>query len=123
MGFEQRLYEAVCDALPATTTRSFSADCGMSDNYYCSIQGQNLQMSVPAMLHLAEVMELRQRLGETTKPINDVLVMIADEIAQRQNKINSSSYRVQQIITKSIAKIAFERDNTYNLPPITMGWA
>jgi hypothetical protein len=122
MGFERRLYEAVCEALPTTTTRTFSADCGMSENYFCSIQGQNLKISVPAMLHLAEVLEQRQALGQTNKPINGIVQMLAEEIALRQNAVNSSSFNVQKIIAKSIARLAYERDNTYNLPPVSMGW-
>ena len=122
MGFERRLYEAVCEALPTTTTRTFSADCGMSDNYFCSIQGQNLRMSVTAMVHLAEALEHRQRLGQAVKPVTPILLMLADEIALRRNDINSPSFNVQKIIAKSIARIAYEKDCAYNLPAVSMGW-
>ena len=122
MNFEQRLYEQVREALPETTTRTFSRDCGMSKNYFCSVQGQNLRISVTALVYLAEVLEHRQALGQTRKPINNILQMLADEIALRRNNISSSSFNVQSIIAKSIARIACERDNTYNLPAVTMGW-
>lgn len=122
MTFEQRLYEQVCAVLPHTTTRSFSRDCGMSDNYWCSIQYQKMKISTPALIHLAEMLEYRKALGQTTKPIESVLNSLAEEIASRSNSVNSGSVTVQRLITKSIAAIAYKRDCTHNLPPITMGW-
>jgi hypothetical protein len=122
MTFEQKLYEQVCAVLPHTTTRSFSRDCGMSDNYLCSIQSQRLKISTPALIHLAEALEYRRTLGQTTKPIDGVLNSLADEIASRSNSVNSASLTVQRLIAKSIAAIAYKRDCTHNLTPITMGW-
>ena len=122
MTFEQRLYEQVRQVLPNTTTRTFSRDCGMSDNYLCSIQSQGLQLSTAALLHLAETIEHRQALAQTQKPIDAVLQLITDEVAARTNNINSASITVQRLITKSIAAAAYQRDCVYNLAPITMGW-
>ena len=122
MTFEQRLYEQVRQVLPDTTTRTFSRDCGMSDNYLCSIQSQGLKMSTAALLHLAETIEHRQSLAQTHKPIDAVLQLITDEVAERTNNINSASITVQRLITKSIAAVAYQRDCVHNLAPITMGW-
>lgn len=122
MTFEQRLYEQVCAVLPHTTTRSFSRDCGMSENYLCSIQSQQLKISTAALIHLAEALEHRRTLGQTTKPIDGVLNALAEEIASRSNSVNSASITVQRLIAKSIAAVAYKRDCTHNLTPITMGW-
>ena len=122
MTFEQRLYEQVRQVLPVTTTRTFSRDCGMSDNYLCSIQSQGLQLSTAALLHLAETMEHRQALGQTRKPIEGLLKLLADEVAARTNNINSPSITVQRLVTKSIAAVAYQRDCAVNLPAISMGW-
>ena len=122
MTFEQTLYEQVRQVLPNTTTRTFSRDCGMSDNYLCSIQSQGLKMSTAALLHLAETIEHRQSLAQTHKPIDAVLQLITDEVAARTNNINSASITVQRLITKSIAAVAYQRDCAVNLPAISMGW-
>ena len=121
MTFEQRLYEQVRQVLPNTTTRTFSRDCGMSENYLCSIQSQGLQLSTAALLHLAEVLEHRRTLGQTQKPVERVLQMLADEIAVRSNRI-SSSFTVQRLVTKAIAAAAYKRDCAVNVPSISMGW-
>ena len=122
MTFEQRLYEQVCQVLPNTTTRTFSRDCGMSDNYLCSIQSQRLRISTAALLHLAEVLEHRRTLAQTQKPVETVLQMLAEEIAQRSNQISSNSFTVQRLVTKAIAAAAYKRDCAVNVPTISMGW-
>ena len=122
MIFEQRLYEQVRELLPSTTTRSFSCDCGMSDNYYCSIRSQGLSMSTAALVHLAEVLEHRAALNQIAQPIEPVLKLIATEIAERTQDTKSASHVVQSIIAKALAKIAVERTGNYQAPPIVMGW-
>lgn len=122
MTFEQRLYEQVCQVLPNTTTRTFSRDCGMSDNYLCSIQSQRLRISTAALLHLAEVLEHRRTLAQNQKPVEGVLQMLAEEIAQRSNHISSNSFTVQRLVTKAIAAAAYKRDCAVNVPTISMGW-
>ena len=122
MNFEQQLFEQVQAALPNTTTRTFSSDCGLSENYFCSIRSQGLQMSTAAIVHLAEVLEHRSELGQIDKPIEPILKLIADEIAQRSQSTQSASVTVQKIIASAVARIAFERDSRYNIPPIVMGW-
>ena len=122
MTFEQRLYEQVRQVLPNTTTRTFSRDCGMSENYLCSIQNQGLQLSTAALLHLAETMEHRRALGQTRKPIEEILKLLADEVAARTNNINSASITVQRLIARAIATTAYQRDCAVNLPAISMGW-
>ena len=122
MTFEQTLYEQVRQVLPDTTTRTFSRDCGMSENYLCSIQSQGLRLSTAALLHLAETIEHRKALGQTHKPIEGILKLLADEVAARTNNINSASITVQRLITKSIAAVAYQRDCVHNLAPISMGW-
>lgn len=122
MTFEQKLYEQVRMVLPNTTTRTFSRDCGMSANYYCSLQSQCLAISTPALLHLAEVLEHRQALEQTSQPIDTVLCMLAEEIALRRNSISSTSFTVQRLVTKAIAATAYKRDYAVNVPTISMGW-
>lgn len=122
MNFEQQLFEQVQAALPTTTTRTFSTDCGMSENYFCSIRSQGLQMSTAAIVHLAEVLEHRSELGQISKPIEPILKLIADEIAKRSQSTQSASLTVQRIIASAVARIAFERDSRYTIPPIVMGW-
>lgn len=122
MIFEQQLFEQVQKLLPNTTTRSFSCDCGMSENYYCSVRSQGLSMSTSALVHLAEVLEHRAALNQTTKPIDAVLKLIADEIAERMQTTKSASHFVQVIIAKAVATLASERTGTYQAPPIVIGW-
>ncbi len=122
MTFEKQLFLQVKSLVPNMTTRQFSRDCGMSENYYCSICSQKMPISTAAIVHLAEVLEYRERLNQTVKPIAPVLDLIANEIAERTNSTTSDSMMVQRIIATAIAKIAYERDNSYNLPPLVMGW-
>jgi hypothetical protein len=79
-------------------------------------------MSTSALVHLAEVLEHRAALNQTTKPIDAVLKLIADEIAERMQTTKSASHFVQVIIAKAVAKLASERTGTYQAPPIVMGW-
>ena len=94
----------------------------MSENYLCSIQSQRLRISTAALLHLAEVLEHRRTLAQTQKPVEAVLQMLAEEIAQRSNHISSNSFTVQRLVTKAIAAAAYKRDCAVNVPTISMGW-
>jgi len=122
MIFEQKLYHAVQKILPKTTTRSFSFDCGMSENYFSSIISQNLRISTSALVHLAEILEHSVTLNQIKNPIEPVLKLIATEIAERKYETKSTSQVVQCIIAKAIAKIAIEKNDLYDAPPIIMGW-
>ena len=81
-----------------------------------------LQVSTAALLHLAEVLEHRQALEQTIKPVSAVLCMLAEEIALRRNNISSGSFTVQRLVTKAIAAAAYQRDYAVNVPTISMGW-
>ena len=122
MTFERRIFEQVCAVMPGMTTRTFSQLCGRSENYYCSVQSQNLQMPVTVLVHLTETLEHLKALGRDAKAINQIQQQLADEIANRRNHISSTSFTVQQLVAKAIARCAYERDQHLNVPPITMGW-
>lgn len=120
--FEDKLFEEVLKLLPSTTTRSFSTDCGMSENYYCSVRSQGLRISTVALVHLAEVLEYRAGLNQISKSIEPVLMLIASEIAQRTQQTPTTSHVLQSIIGKAIAKINIRCTDEYDAPPIVIGW-
>lgn len=122
MTFEEKLFRHVSDVMPNTTTRSFSRECGMSENYYCSIKGQGRQVSTIAILHLAEILEQREQLGQTRGSVASILILIADEVARRSQRVDSDSYLIQKIIASSVAKIALSKDHQYNLQSVYVGW-
>ena len=123
MTFTQQVYEQVYAAIPNTTTRTFSRDCGKSEGYYGSITAQKLQISTNALISLAEVLECRKELlGRHTtnarlQRIEEAQQMIADEIARRMQSIHTDDYKIRKIIISSVARIVFAHEQQ-NYPPI-----
>ncbi len=60
--FEDELYDAMCEAIPGTTVRSFSQALGMSDGYWSSLRSQSLSVSKSALVHLSEYLDVRELL-------------------------------------------------------------
>jgi hypothetical protein len=123
MTFTYAIYDKVCEAIPNTTTRSFSRDCGKSEGYYGSITAQKLNISTNALICLAEVLEVRKcllrdkltasRLGK----IGVAQQMIADEVAARVQSVTSDDYIIRKMIISSVAKSIAKYDRQH-YPPI-----
>lgn len=121
--FTQKIYEKVHAAIPNTTTRTFSSDCGKSEGYYGSITAQKLPISTNSLICLAEILECRKELlgGHTTNArlqhIEEAQQMIADEIARRMQSIHTDDYKIRKMIISSAARIVFANEQQ-NYPPI-----
>ena len=123
MTFTQKIYEQVHAAVPNTTTRTFSRDCGRSEGYYGSITAQKLPISTNALICLAEVLECRKELlgqhltNARLQRMEEVQQMIADEIASRMQSIKTDDYKIRKMIISSVARIVAAREQQ-NYPPI-----
>ena len=119
MTFTQQIYEQVHAAIPNTTTRTFSSDCGKSVGYYGSITAQKLPISTNALICLAEVLECRKELlgrhstNARLQHIQEAQQMIADEIANRMQSIQTGDYKIRKMIIGSVARIVFALEQQY----------
>lgn len=122
---DKRIFDAVACVLPSMTCRLFSEYCGMSDGYWGSVQAQDLELSADALLHLAEMLEHKKSIGGrgvSVKGINQVQELIAAEIAERRERLNFTNGRVRRLVFEAMAKRSMTADQSYNLPPIILGW-
>lgn len=123
MAFTQQIYEQVQAAIPDTTTRTFSRDCGKSEGYYGSITAQKLPISTNALICLAEILECRKELlgrhstNARLQHIEEAQQMIADEIARRMQSIHTDDYKIRKMIINSVARIVVAHEQHY-YPPI-----
>ena len=119
MTFTQQIYEQVHAAIPNTTTRTFSRDCGKSEGYYGSITAQKLPISTNALICLVEVLECRKELlgqhltNTRLQHIEEAQQMIADEIANRMQSIHTDDYKIRKMIIGSVARIVVAREQQY----------
>ena len=119
MIFTQQIYEQVHIAIPDTTTRTFSRDCGKSEGYYGSITAQKLPISTNALICLVEVLECRKELlgrhstNARLQHIEEAQQMIADEIANRMQSIHTDDYKIRKMIIGSVARIVVAREQQY----------
>lgn len=126
MTFTQRLYEHICDALPGTTSRSFSKLCGKSEGYFGSITAQQLPISTNALIYLAEMLEHMIATKHSYQPntslkLRRIQQFIADEIARRTQEFDIENLPVRIMIISAVATVAFTRDHQHNLPAIILG--
>jgi hypothetical protein len=126
MTFTHQLYRHISDALPETTTRSFSRYCGKSEGYYGSICAQQLQLSTNALIYLAEILEQLIALrysdqASTRKKLRQAQQLIADEIAQRTQSFDIDNLPVRKMIISAVATAAYSRDHQHHLPAIIFG--
>jgi hypothetical protein len=125
MDFKNRLFESLSVAMPNLTTREFSSLCGKSEGYFGSLTAQKLSISDNALLYLSEHLELKKQVVDDkqfTARVNAVQELIAQEIARRMNELQVDNLRVRQMILRSVAKIAVQKDQTENLPFMTHGF-
>ena len=104
MNFKNRLYEKIKTAMPDMTVREFSNYCGKSEGYYGSITAQNLELSTNALLHLAEVLSHIQT-QQPNPALGTALTMIAEEVADRMQHIDTRNWSVRQMIIHAVAKV------------------
>ncbi len=122
MTFTRKLFEQVCEAVPNTTARTFSRDCGRSEGYYGSITAQKLPITTNALMCLAEVLEYRKELMRDMTPrklakIEEVQQMIAAEISSRIQHMDCENMVVRKMIISAVAKsVAASEQRHY--PPI-----
>lgn len=125
MTFTQKLYEQIGNALPGTTSRSFSRLCGRSEGYFGSITAQQLLISTNSIIYLAEAMEqlmIYQRdQPHTARKMRQIQQSIAEEIARRTQHFDIDNLPVRKMIISAVAKAAYTRDHQYNLPAIIFG--
>jgi len=126
MTFTQQLYEQIGNALPGTTSRSFSRLCGRSEGYFGSITAQQLPISTNSLIYLAEMIEhliadtYRHNGGKQLK-LRQVQQSIAEEVARRTQHFDIDNLPVRKMIISAVAKAAYTRDHQYNLPAIIFG--
>jgi hypothetical protein len=122
MTFEQKIFQHFCELIPGLTTRQFSQLCGRSDNYYCSLQSQNLSMSDAALINLAEVLDCYSDFRRDEKLIKSLRVSLAEELARRRSQIATHSSSLRTILANSFARRAYEQDWAWNPPAPSVGW-
>jgi hypothetical protein len=126
MTFTQQLYKQIGNALPGTTSRSFSQLCGRSEGYFGSINAQQLPISTNAIIYLAEMIEhliatTYCHNGSKEQKLRHVQQFIADEIARRTHDLDIDNIPVRKMIISAVAKAAYTRDHQHNLPAIMFG--
>lgn len=121
MKFNKDLYGVIKCAMPEMTVRQFSRYCGRSEGYYGSITAQALPLSTNALLHLAEMLTHRQKLDQT-QALNSALAMIAQEVANRMQNINTRNWAVRQMIIKAVAKTQCSSANLGLAPMPIVVW-
>lgn len=122
---DEAIFEAVQEALPNVTCRTFSGYCGMSEGYWGSLRAQGLELSIDALINLAENLEARKELlsyGVRIDLIDDAHALIVEEIATRQERLSHISKRLRNMIVNVMAQRAIKEDQQYSLPPIIFGW-
>ena len=122
MTFEQKIFQHFCELIPGLTTRQFSQLCGRSDNYYCSLQSQNLSMSDAALVNLAEVLDCYSDFRRDEKLIKSLRVSLAEELVSRRSQIPTHSSSLRKILANSFARHAYEQDWAWNRPASLVGW-
>jgi hypothetical protein len=125
MTFTQQLYEQISNALPGTTSRSFSRLCGRSEGYFGSINAQQLPISTNSIIYLAEMIEhliaTRDLYYNKQHKLRRIQQMIAEEVARRTQELNIENLPVRKMIISAVAKAAYTRDHQHNLPAIIFG--
>jgi hypothetical protein len=117
----QQIYQMTKSALPNMTVRSFSRYCGKSDGYYGSLCAQNMELSTNALIHLSETLTYRRSMSASTK-LDQLLEVIASEIAQRMCHVESSNLAVRRMIIKAVAEVQMAKDTDVSGPlPIVIG--
>lgn len=119
MSFTKQLFEMTSMALPEVTARKFSRYLGKSEGYYGSVSSQNLDISTNSLLFLSEILEHKNS-ASPNKKITEIQSMIALEIANRVQRIDSQNEAVRKLVIRSIAKVYMESDNNYTAPPIVI---
>jgi hypothetical protein len=126
MTFTHQLYQHISEALPGTTTRSFSRYCGRSEGYYGSICAQRLPISTNSLIYLAEVLEQMIAIKHCDQPrtsekLRRAQQFIADEIAARTQNFVVENLPVRKMIIKAVASAAYSRDHQHHMPSIIFG--
>lgn len=126
MTFTKQLYERICDALPGTTSRSFSRLCGRSDGYFGSINAQQLAISTNSLIYLAEMLEHFMSVRRHLQPsavskLRQAQEFIANEIARRTQEFEIDNLPVRQMIISAVASAAYARDQQCFMPTVIFG--
>ena len=124
MRFEDELYEAMCNAYPQLTVRSFSHALGMSSGYWSSITAQELPVSNVALINLNDYIECRKLLTESDgarlRRLDGVQRMIAKEIVNRFALENESFDEVWDEVYMSLRKNHSVSSDSYGAMPFVM---
>jgi hypothetical protein len=119
MSFTKQLFEMTSMALPDVTARKFSRYLGKSEGYYGSISAQNLDISTNSLLFLSEILEHKNS-SNPNKRITELQSMIALEVANRVQRIDSQNEAVRKLVIRSIAKVYMESNDKFSAPPIVI---
>ena len=119
MSFTKQLFEMTSMALPDVTARKFSRYLGKSEGYYGSISSQNLDISTNSLLFLSEILEHKNSTNPNKK-ITELQSMIALEVANRVQRIDSQNEAVRKLVIRSIAKVYMESNDNFSAPPIVI---
>ena len=117
MSFTKKLFEKASMALPDITARSFSRYCGKSEGYYGSISAQNLDISTNSLLYLSEILE-QKKTSSSNRYIAELQTMIAEEIAQRMQSLDTQSLAVRRTVMRAVAHSYLQRPDEFSAPPI-----
>ena len=117
MSFTKQLFEKTAMALPDITARTFSRYCGKSEGYYGSISAQNLDISTNSLLYLSEILE-QKKATSPNQYIAELQTMIAEEIAQRMQSLETQNLAVRKMVIRALAHAYLQRPDEFSAPPI-----
>jgi hypothetical protein len=117
MSFTKKIFEMTSMALPDVTARTFSRYLGKSEGYYGSVSSQNLDISTNSLLFLSEVLEQKNSISPSER-IAEIQSIIAQEIAERMQTLNTQNIVVRKLVMKSIARVYANSEDEFTAPPI-----
>jgi predicted trehalose synthase len=122
--FEDELYDAMCEAIPGTTVRSFSQALGMSDGYWSSLRSQSLSVSKSALVHLSEYLDVRELLLQKescqSRKLKQVQAMIAREMVRRFAQDVSEIGSISAELHIAVAEAVDDSSFGFNAMPFVM---
>jgi predicted trehalose synthase len=122
--FEDELYDAMCEAFPGTTVRSFSQALGMSDGYWSSLRSQSLSVSKSALVHLSEYLDVRELLLQKescqSRKLKQVQAMIATEMVRRFTQDVAQIGSISSELHIAVAEAVDDSSFGFNAMPFVM---
>lgn len=128
MRFNDVFYEQILRVFPNTTCREISRDCNKSEGYFGSINAQNLELSISALVaYMASLEQKKLALnygssisGNKIVQITELQKLIAKEVADRkQREEEVANAKVRAMLVEAISNLQFS-EITFDVPPVVI---